>query len=603
MMKTMKKPVFPRIVGLLLLYGAVFALLVVIQFTKQGNFTLKTGNLVIAGQYRPPEDSAPRADGSPENPNEQPLSGGVSVYFGGLEFRVSGGDGFALVDGAGNRSPVFPETMILAGDTAAFRLSGGAELAFNTHYSGGSPELRISGTFPEDAGQLEIPIKPLKSSRVREAGDGGVVISAGGTNYTFGRSAQGALNGMLSLTGDIPISYRAVAEKKAFSPDDFIVPRAADRGAYESVLIRWRDQNFSLWNRTVASRNDEELVIAYEGEAVRRGNYKAAVSAVSPAFLSGSGRTHESSVFLGGMDQALRSFTAAERDRISRLSRQINEKSPDFLKEPHVFEFFAVRGYFNFLGDGQDLVRAMDPAVLPPDLAPGIFEGFLDMGRYRPNNDNPFERLADQACFVISESIRRDGDNVLVFKDDTADTEFNLRLGKGLLDWGESSGHGEWAAVGRSLILTVLAFSGESGTAPASFVLSEDGTFTGSQDRPVSAARLYRILNPGEYYPRAAGIGAGVNGLWAWTAAASVSAAQENNVLDISVSFPAGETHYMMIRGVRPFTKIQLYNMDFRTDPQFERYDSSGWVYSAQDQILVLKMKHRALVEHVRIFY
>jgi hypothetical protein len=43
--------------------------------------------------------------------------------------------------------------------------------------------------------------------------------------------------------------------------------------------------------------------------------------------------------------------------------------------------------------------------------------------------------------------------------------------------------------------------------------------------------------------------------------------------------------------------------MDFRTDPQFERYDSSGWSYNAQEQTLLLKMRHRATVEHVRIFY
>jgi hypothetical protein len=82
-----------------------------------------------------------------------------------------------------------------------------------------------------------------------------------------------------------------------------------------------------------------------------------------------------------------------------------------------------------------------------------------------------------------------------------------------------------------------------------------------------------------------------------------VSASLGDDILDIAVSFPAGETHYMIIRGVRPFVKIQLYNMDFRTDPQFERYDSSGWSYNAQEQTLLLKMKHRTTVEHIRIFY
>jgi hypothetical protein len=347
------------------------------------------------------------------------------------------------------------------------------------------------------------------------------------------------------------------------------------------------------------------MVIAYAGDAVRRGTYKAAVSAVSSAFLTGSRRTYESSVYLGGMEQALRSFTGAEREKISRLSRQINEKSLDVLRENHVFEFLAVRGYINFFNDAMELVRSIDPAALGPDLSPGIFEGYLDVKRYRPHDDNPFERLTDQACYVVSEGIRRDEENegVFVFSDSAADVEFNLRLGISLAAWAEDSGSQSWAAVGRSLTLSVLALEDPMGLLPAKLEISPGGEIGEASVDRISSARVHRILKTGEYYPHAEGIGSGINGIWTWTASSAISASQENNVLDISVSFPAGETHYMMIRGVRPFSKIQLYNIDFRTDPQFERYDSSGWVYSSQDQILVLKMKHRSTVEHIRIFY
>jgi hypothetical protein len=339
---------------------------------------------------------------------------------------------------------------------------------------------------------------------------------------------------------------------------------------------------------------------------------------VSPAFLTGARRTYESSVYLGGMDQALRSFTGGEREKISRLSRQFNEKSLDFLRENHVFEFLAVRGFVNFIDDGVELIHSIDPAILTLDLAPGIFEGYLDLKQYRPHGDNPFERLIDQACYIISEGVTRvkeirrpsgntrdsaAGDWVLVFRDSSADVEFNLRLGKALWTWAERSNHGEWAALGRSLIVSVLSLADGAGTSPGGLLLSGDGQISEDPGPRISSARLYRMLNPGEYYPRPAVIGSGVNGLWAWTAASAVTATQENNVLDISVSFPAGETHYMMIRGVRPFAKLQIYNIDYHTDPQFERYDSSGWVYSAPDQVLLLKMKHRTTVEHISIFY
>jgi hypothetical protein len=62
-------------------------------------------------------------------------------------------------------------------------------------------------------------------------------------------------------------------------------------------------------------------------------------------------------------------------------------------------------------------------------------------------------------------------------------------------------------------------------------------------------------------------------------------------------------THHIIIRGIRPFIRLQIHGMDWRTDSQFERYDSSGWVYYPQDQVLILKLRHRELVENIRIIY
>jgi hypothetical protein len=95
----------------------------------------------------------------------------------------------------------------------------------------------------------------------------------------------------------------------------------------------------------------------------------------------------------------------------------------------------------------------------------------------------------------------------------------------------------------------------------------------------------------------------GTPGIWAWTASNEVSAVQQNDILTISASFPAGESHFMILRGIRPFVRLQLYNMDWRSDPQFERFDSSGWRYIPQEQTLLIKMRHRANVENIRIIF
>jgi hypothetical protein len=602
MLNKMRKPVFPRIVCLAALYGAVFIVLVLIQFTKRGGFTHRVGNLVVSGVYREIPDSE-----TPRNADEYPLDGTASVFFGGMEFCLSdNGEEFVLLDPQGEPEAVRAEYMILSGETVLFRLSGGMELVFTTQYTGGSQELRINGVFPDGFMGLELPYRPLRSSRIRNSGDGQFIVVSDGVNYSFGRSLVDEERRVLILEEAGPTAfYRAVQEKNTFNPADFIIPGARDAGTYTDAITRWRDQSFSLWNKIIENNPNEDMVMAYIGEAVRRGTYKAAVSAIPAVFINNR-ETYESSAYLGRLDLGLRSILAFERENSSRLSRMINEKSPNILKEFHVFEYLGIRGYGSLIDDGGDIVRALDPAVIPLDITPGILEGWLDWQLYRPYTDNPFERLIDQACFVISEGILSDptGSGVFVFHRGEAMTEFNLRLGAALINYGERTEKEDWAGLGRSLVLSILSLIDSSGTVPGSLRFSTEGAISGDTADPrLNSARFYRILRPEEYYAHAVGIGAAVNGIWAWTAASAISASQENNVLDISASFPVGETHYMMIRGIRPFTKIQLYNIDYRTDPQFERYDSSGWVYSASEQILLLKMRHRTTVEHIRIFY
>jgi hypothetical protein len=599
----MRKPIALRILALLALYCVVFIILVLVQFTRRGNFTRRIGSMVINGQYL----QIGEEERSAANPSEYLLSGGVSVYFGGLEFILKirdNDDSFTLVNAGGGQEKVLPEGMILSDDTAKFLLPGGSELSFTAGHAGGVPEIQIDGNFAEGFSGLELPFKLQRSARIREIPGRQLNIYHNGFYYGFNRSVQGEEKGFLSLkAGASFISYRAIPEKNSFSPGDYVVEQAQSPQAFNEALAKWRDQGFSLWSRAVSTQNDEDQVVAYICEAVRRGSYKAAIAAVSPAFLSGSQRSYESSVYLGGMDTGLRSFNAVEREKIGRLSRLVNEKSPEFLNEGHVFEFFAARGLINLVDDGAGLIRSMDPASLSLDLVPAVFEGFEDLRQWRPSGDNPFERLLDQACSAISEGVYRDEDRVLVFRGGSAGIEFNLRLGEALRSWAEGAGNDDWAALGRSIILSVFSLGDSTGSVPQTLILSEAGKFSEAPGARLGAARLYRILGSGEYRPHAAAIGSGVNGIWAWTAASAVSAVQDNNVLDISASFPMGETHYMMIRGVRPFAKIQLYNIDYRTDIRFERYDSSGWVYSSRDQVLVLKMKHRAAVEHIRIFY
>jgi hypothetical protein len=606
-----------RVLGLIVLYSAVFMALAAAQFARKGHFSQQVGAMLISGQYRTPQAPGDGAAGARE------IAGGLSVYFGGLEFRLENrndGEGLFLLGANGERESVQAESMRISGDQARFTLSGGMELVFSSRYANGSYSLWMSvGGNGEQ--RIELPFKPQRTAAIHKTGSGQTGIAHNGIVYQFSRPPESGKDRRLIIAAGTPVSYYATTERQTFNPGNYISEPAKNRESFTDALARWNDQRFAWWKANIANQNDEDAVIAYAGEAIRRGSFRAALDGVSSEFISGDSRTWESSVYLGGMDEARRTFVAAEREKTARLSRLISAKSPDLLREEQLIEFLSVRGMVSLVDEAAESIRGMNGSALEPSQCAGVFEGHAAFSRWRPSAANPFDRLVEQALRIVSGDIRREAGLVFVFQDSpdaapadappppmagVVPVEFNLRLGKALLDWAEKTGNADWAGIGRSIILSVLSLGDSTGAVPSTLGGSGGSainTNSGANSDTISAARLYRILNMGEYRPRAAAAGSGVSGIWTWTSAAAVSAVQEHNVLDITVAFPAGESHYMMIRGVRSFSNVMLYNINYPTDPRFERYDSSGWAYFPQDQLLVLKMKHRNAEEHIRIVY
>jgi hypothetical protein len=604
----MKKPVFPRIVGLLLLYVAVFAGLVLLQFTKRTSFTHRNGSLVVSGFYNEDVEQPMLSD------SEFLISGDAGVFFQGVEFILAKDRGFIIKDAEGNETEFVLEQMTLSGENIDFILSDGSIIEFSPHFAGGNQELRIIGSFNENIASIEVPMKTPRSSRVDE--NNTLVVMNNNLTFAFNRTSVDTERKVLMLSRDNPNAhYAVIPDTKTFNPADYILAEAESIGDYDDVLQRWLDQSYLIWSRAVQVNPSEELVSAYLTESLKRGSYRPSVAAIPASFLNGTQRSFVSSAFLGRLDLGLRSISAEEREMLARISRLINEKSEALFEEPHVFDDLYTRNMTTFINDGAAFVGAIDPATLTINSVPGIFEGWRDWESMNAGGfadeltiglaeENPFERLLEQAFFIISQNIiiTENEEAVFVQQDGEIDVLFNTILGRALIEYGDASGNQDRAGIGRSIILSILSLLDQSGTVPLRVTIAEDGSLQSLSDENINSFQLYTIFHHDEYYPRAVPIKPSP-GMWAWTAASSLTSVMEDNVLDISVGFPVGETHHIIIRGVKPFAKIQLYNMDYRTDPQFERYDSSGWSYSPSEQTLLIKMKHRTNIEHVRIFY
>jgi len=567
----MKKTLASRIIGLAALYCGVFFLLATLQFSGKGNFSLSAGAMTIKGRYLPIERSQGEISGE-ENTDAQKVTGGIKIFFGGLEFNLKEErDKGLLIGEDGRLDAVNPEYMTISENTVRFGLPGGNTLVFSSIDSAKGPELHITAELAENITEIIIPIILYRSSLARNNEKSGVMY--GGSFYAFVHPSDELEKGKLVLSGErAAVTYRTKEIQKAFDPEDYIIAGAQN---YDSVIENWQESSYARWNQNASSLQNEDEIIAYLIEALKRGSYTAAVAAVSRNFLNSPRQSYRSSVYMGGMSGAYRSFTASENENLSRITGLTREGSLDVFKEEHILDYLFSRNNTALSADVINIMQNAQAETIIADYCPGLFEAYSDFKRYRPAADNPLEHLTEQALALVSGNLNLDSENDLLSASgsESADLEYNVRLGKALIDWAPEDS--PWAAIGRSLVLSALSSGGYG-----------DG-------------KLYNMLSEA-YYPRAAVLS---DPLWTWTASRSVTSSYIDGNLNIAFTFPVGLSHFVIIRGVRPFIKIQIHDMDWRTDSQFERYDSSGWVYYPQEQTLILKIRHRAQVENIRVFY
>jgi len=581
----MRKSLATRILGLTALYCAVFFVLVMLQFSYKGNFTLSTGEMTIRGRYLQTTASPLYAAQGDESDWRQ-IAGGIKIFYGGIEINLTevSEKGMILKDSNGFLLPVNPDYMIVEEGVARFGLPGGTTLAFYSFETSRGTELQIGADFSEGITEVTIPIVNRRSSLIRENEQLGILYN--GSRYFFGNSSKELENSRLVLSReDAQISYRSRNMENVFDPTDYITAQSGD---YENILAGWRDSSYAYWSQNASRLQSEDDIVAYLSESFRYNQFTTALNSIPRTFVSSSAHTYRSSAFTGGMTAAYSSFTLAEREKLNRITNLTRQKTQDIFLEEHALDFLLTRSSSALANELLEFIRSSEPATLKIEHCPGLLEIHSDFRLWRPAETSFIEQFSEQILFLISENIQHDSENDLVFvsPNGSGDIEnnpmfnlnFNLRLGKALLDWAQETGNAEWAQVSRSLILSVVASGG------------------------VGDGNIYAMLNSADYYPKASWLSD--NGLWMWTVTPSARASYNSDGnLNISVTFPINMAHYVIISGVRPFIKIQVHGTDWRSDSQFERYDSSGWVYYQQEQILILKMRHRTTVENIGIFY
>ncbi|GHT48739.1 hypothetical protein FACS1894102_2340 [Spirochaetia bacterium] len=585
-------------------------------------------------------------DGKSESnaPNEYFVDDDVGVFFGGMEFFLSSTElyGLSYVDMEENQHPIKPILMTISSEAVKFRLENSIDLSFYVQREDGVEELIISAVMDEKILDLQVPYRPLKNSKTKSTGNGenenaSLLVTFGAQNYKFDRPILDTSRRIINLNNKYPVvSYGIVKNDNAFNPLDFIISGAMEKTHYDEQINAWSARALRGWSDAInGGTTNEEIIAAYTSEMARHGNYSSAVSNISDAFKNSPSRTYLSTPFLGQLDLGLRTMSASEHSNTELYSTFLQDKSTNIFKPSHVFEYIALRDRSAIFDEVIAYTKTLDPSMINGETCAGVFEAWWAWWKWKESQphktytsplspqkkevvlENPFEIFIEKAISILQDSLNIDENNRCVFfvENNSVDVLYNIRLGVAIAEYGNARGRTEWAALGRSLVLSALSFAFGDGAVSSAIDMEinsadddeekQEGKFFVVRERSsvLSTTAIYKSLRFCDYYPHAVGAGSVYKGVWMWTISPNIAAAYENNVLDIGVNFPVGETHYILISGIGPFSKIQMRDMDYRSDPQFERYNSPGWSYSATERTLFVKLVHSSQMEHIKIFF
>jgi len=605
----MMKYLSRRILSLSALYICIIFGILALQFTSGNSFSFSIGALRVSGST---DKSSPN-----RNVPQMPLHVGVN----GVDFFLDDQNPLKAFTSE-KKSVALKVTSVSGaddGDRFTVYFENSVSVSFRPEKRGDAEVLTITASIPEKYQKVVFPYRLARSARATKK-DSLVLVSSGKSQYVFTgtqtQPASGSTPIALPILRDSPVVvYKTYIPAKGLALDDLEALPGSSDAAWKAAVERFAANSLVAFKEAIADgKLSEPLVADYVAEMGRIGMYRNALETIPETWRNGANRTWQTNVFFNHLEKTYPGLMARERENLTSLSRKLTDGDVACFEFPSLVPYLIDQKSEILLKDLLALAPKIDMASVSARQAAGILEAMMDLPAFAPAYENTLLALAESCERRLSAALVRIGDNLYLSDDGkTINTLAALQVAPILIRYGAAEGRNpSWRAAGRNLVTSLVAFAGDKAVLPAAFAIVSEadsdgkGGIVAKPERMLDAVAIYPLVVTGNtWYPHEQSLAreAGA-GIWAWTCAQSIKVASAGSgVQRISVTFPQGEVHYMVLRGIKPFSRIQIYGMDFHTDPRFETYNSSGYRYVAETETLYLKMRHKSEVEDVVLYY
>ncbi|MCQ2981206.1 MAG: hypothetical protein MJ178_00435 [Treponemataceae bacterium] len=434
--------------------------------------------------------------------------------------------------------------------------------------------------------QITLPFKMSSFMSAEYLEAGGYLVTTKGEQFLMTAPALETRQVTLYNNGQ-GFTCNEYIENHEFTFDEIVTYSMAQKNAYDAIVKQVCTAVGALLQQNVPDGISEKAIVAAVAEMGRNGQYTQGVNAVSASFKNATARrSYLSAPYFNSLVAMNRTLTMQIDNITNRMNYSLTASNPDI----YGLDFFdsylklspasAVEAVLN-------LPLRENVAVTTVGQAAGILNAWsvlTSMGTGQAQILEP----ALQKCIDYLRTISVVADDMLLLYPEEG-VKANLidvvKAGAALLRYGEYKDDQTLMATGRLLVVSAMNSAN---------ALDYDTYGT-----------IYPLLvTDNTWYPHVEVLAETADEkIWAWTCAKSAAIARTADETIITANFPVSATHYMIISGIPAFKSIEIYGLQFRTDPRFETYNSSGYVHQADTNTLLLKYHQRSEIETIRLHY
>ncbi len=388
-----------------------------------------------------------------------------------------------------------------------------------------------------------------------------------------------------------------------------------DQKEFSEKIESYLSRSYQYWNGVFLSNpSSQELIgdlgICLISEAIKRGEYRRTLAVISRNLRqllrdnADNLSIYNSAAYLGNLPAFLSARQQSATVEIERITDLIKRAEFSVFRMPHLLRFILNHAPFSLAEEVLRLADSVQLETVEGDTLLYLVNVYLEAVEYLDIGEATIGRVSDIINRFVLPAIKKTSKGIfLTSSTQTSEASLyeSILIGDALMRAGDALAEDSYTAAGRTLIYSVLDLADTEGFVPSRIrIQGGEAEPTGDLLSPESIYRFVPSVHytPAEYplysylYP----------GSWIWTASQLTDVKIDDQQYRFFFSFPTGETHYLLIQGLRPMTSMIIHEIPWKSDPEYFRY-TDGWAYDESTQTLFVKLTHRKISEELVLNY